>query len=632
MSSYSSRSMMSRYSSSLNSAGFPSPFLDMASLAMPDSWQDTLAFCERLFEANSTYRQGTERVNSYFNTDIDISSGGDELGDDEKDKWTTLFDEDMDVRTVELAANRDVSCYGNSFVSFVVPFTRFLACPKCSAQYRFEEVVDASVFRFKFQDMEFHATCPACKTGSGYRGPMELVDQPDLSPSKLRLKRWSPHEIKILHCPFTDDVRYFWEIPADYKQLIKQGRPYHLARVSKQVLKAIKHNQLFRFAPDVIYHFKEPTLAGHRNRGWGISRMIFNWRQIWYVQVLHRLNEAIALDYVIPFRLITPMPRSGAQGQSTDIALNVNLGDSMAQLRRMLAHHRRDPAAYHTLGFPVQYQILGAEASQLAPHELLSQGLDTLLNGAGIPTDLYKGSLQMQVAPVALRVFEATWHHVVHMNNMFLRWVVNRTSQLLGWEAVRAKHRRVTHADDMQRHMAILQMAMGGQVSLSSALRTLGLEFKDEQRNITEEARFQQQETSRIQEEQDQAAFAEQVNGPPAGGMMPQPGAAQGGAAGQPMPADPAIAAGPVSQMVASGTVPQTPDDMIAQAHSLAQQLLGLPEGMKDSELRALKQKNEVLHSLVVAELKKIRNQAQTQGGSMLLQQTYGGAGAQPAA
>jgi hypothetical protein len=70
---------------------------------------------------------------------------------------------------------------------------------------------------------------------------------------------------------------------------------------------------------------------------------------------------------------------------------------------------------------------------------------------------------------------------------------------------------------------------------------------------------------------------------------------------------------------------PVTPEEMMQQASSLAQQLLGLPESQKDSELRALKQKNEWLHSLVTAQIKQIRQKAQTAGGAMLL-------GQQPAA
>ena len=87
------------------------------------------------------------------------------------------------------------------------------------------------------------------------------------------------------------------------------------------------------------------------------------------------------------------------------------------------------------------------------------------------------------------------------------------------------------------------------------------------------------------------------------------------------MPAQP----GPVTGMIMGGNTPQTPEDMMATAESIAQQLLGMPESQKDSELRALKQKNEVLHSLVRAKMDQIRGQARSQGGNMLMSQEFGG-------
>jgi hypothetical protein len=77
--------------------------------------------------------------------------------------------------------------------------------------------------------------------------------------------------------------------------------------------------------------------------------------------------------------------------------------------------------------------------------------------------------------------------------------------------------------------------------------------------------------------------------------------------------------------MMQNDLMPQTPEDMLSQAQQLAQQLLGLPESQKDSELRALKQKNEVLHSLVRAQMDNIRSQARSQGGAMLMSQEFGG-------
>jgi hypothetical protein len=75
-----------------------------------------------------------------------------------------------------------------------------------------------------------------------------------------------------------------------------------------------------------------------------------------------------------------------------------------------------------------------------------------------------------------------------------------------------------------------------------------------------------------------------------------------------------------------SPSAPQTPEDLMAAAETLAQQLLGMPEGVKDSELRKLKQKNEVLHSLVRSKMDKIRSDARMQGGAMLMGQQGAGA------
>lgn len=610
---------------------FPSPWLDMASTQMPEDLSNALQWSEFIMMSNATYRQAMERIVSYFNTDLEIGAAGEELSDDEKDKWKDLCDNQMHILSHIRDADMNKMTYGNDFLSIIVPFRRFLVCPRCHSSWLLREVYSHSIFNFRFSNFEFYGTCPKCNTGSGWRGQWRVHDEPDTRPEALKLRHWSPHEIQILHDLTTDDCDYLWKIPEDYKQQIRRGALFHLERVDKQVLKAIKHNQLFQFAKGAIYHMKEPTLAGIRNRGWGISRIIANFRQIWYVQVLHRYNEAIALDYVIPFRLVTPAPRNGAAAGDGDILLNANMGSEMAQLRRMIRMRRRDPAMWHTLGFPVEYKVLGGDATQLAPSDLLTQGIDTMLNASGTPVELYRNTLQMQVAPVALRLFEATWHHLVHGNNMFLRWFVERISMLLSWEAVQIRHRRVTHADDMQKYMAILQMAMGGSVSMTTALRALGLEFKDEMRNLLEEARYSQEQQSAVQEEMDQAAFGQQV----AKGQMPgaPAGAQGGGAAGEAAgPVDPntgqpaaGMGMGPVTGLVQNDALPQSLEDMESTAESLAQQLLGLPESQKRSELSALKKKNETLHRLVRGKMDEIRTQARSQGGQMLMSQQFGG-------
>lgn len=613
------------------SENFPSPFLDMASLAMPENIHNAMEWCQYIYQSNPTYRQAMNRIISYFLTPIEVSasSSQQDLGDDEKEKWEDFLNKDIDVIGIEHILDHDRMCYGNGYASVVVPFKRFLFCPRCKRhQFTLRTVYENPRFKFRFVNFEFHAQCPTCS----YHGAFGVRDEPDNRAEVLRVKRWSPLEIRLLHDPLTDDVEYLWVIPETYKQLIRQGHLFHLERVSKPILKAIKHNELFRFKPGMLYHMKEPTLAGIQNRGLGLSRMLVNFRQIWYVQVLHRYNEAIALDYVIPFRVLTPQARSGGSPPMQDPLLSANMGDFMGQVRGMLRARRRDPAMWHTLPFPVEYKALGGDATQLAPRDLLDQGLDTLLNGAGVPVEFYKGTMQLQTAPVAMRLFEAQHHHLVNDNNSFLSWLVERVSEVLSWESVSAQHMKVSHADDVQKQVAMLQMMLNQAISQTTGLKSLGLDWKEENRLIAEEARHTQEQEARIQEEMDQAAFGQQIAkgqpampGQPMAGPGGQPMAGPGGQPmmgpdGQPMPA-----MGPVSSLIQNNLMPQTPDEMMSTASQLAQELLGLPESQKDSELKALKQKNEVLHSLVRAELDRIRGQARSQGGAMLMAQTFGG-------
>ena len=115
---------------------FPDPFCDMASTAMPDQHKNVLDWCEFIFMSNGTYRMAMERIISYFLTDIEIGSPGDDtIGDDEKEKYTTYLKDSLDGLTVLQSLTRDRMCYGNGFASVVVPFHRCVVCPKCGNQF-----------------------------------------------------------------------------------------------------------------------------------------------------------------------------------------------------------------------------------------------------------------------------------------------------------------------------------------------------------------------------------------------------------------------------------------------------------------------------------------------------------------
>jgi hypothetical protein len=615
-----------------------------------------VANCEFVLVKNGPYREALSRVISYFLTDVEISSpGGDveqRVGREEKQKYLDFLNDTLGIKTVLHSIALDYLGYGNSFTSLLVPFRRYLRCPRCSLELTLGRVHASSQFHFQWADFDFHAHCPHC----GYTGRWNHVDRRSGEKGDIRIKRWSPHEIEILDDPYTRDRAYIWKIPDDYRNLIRRGHLFHLERASWEIVRAIKQNKVLMFDQDVIYHMKEEPMAGLNDRGWGFSRVLTNFTQAWYVQVLQRYNEAIALDYVIPFRVITPMPRPGQGGEVNDPVLSINLGSFTSRVNNMLRMRRRDPARWNVLPFPIEYQALGGDAQNLAPKDLLELGMDMLLNAVGIPMDLYRGNLTIQAAPAALRLFEANWSHLVHNLNRFLSTLCQKISQLMSWEPVMARLQRVTHADDLNRQMAKLQLMMGGQISRTTGLNTVGLDFAEEERRKLEELRVSAEETAQTQEEMEQAAQMEDMAAPPQAGMPGMPGAMPGqppqpggDGAAQQMPQfqgmpgtmpgggmPPVAPAGPMGAPTGAYGAPQmfganmgsqptdTPEQLEQKARVVAQQIMTLPEAQKDSYLIQLNKTDPTLHALVKSVLDDMRREAELRGRDLVMQAEYG--------
>jgi len=592
--------------------------------------------------ANGVYRSAVDRIVSYFITEVEID-GTDRDG---KEKYMDFLNDTLGIHALLRQVALDFMTYGNFFASVVIPFRRNLSCPGCGFEAPLKQIHGNEKFGYTWQGDAFHANCIFC----GYTGEWTHVDRRSTQEDDLVIKRWNPHELDLLWDPYTDQVGHIWKIPQHYKQYIQKGHLFHLERAPWEVVKAIKNNTHIQFTPDVVYHGKEDTLAGVLNKGWGISRILTNFRQAWYVQVLHRYNEAIGLDYIIPFRVLTPEPRPGGGaggGEMSDPLFTADLGGFTGQVNAMLRQRRRDPMSWFTLPFPLRYQALGGEANDLAPYQLMDQALDTLLSSINIPVEFFKGTLTVQAAPAALRLLESSWSHLTRTLNQFLQWLVNKISVALSWDEVTATLVKPSHADDLNRQLAKLQLMMGSQISQTTGLKSIGLKFEDEQRKLLDEQRFVAEESADTQEELEasgmgDAMAAGQLGGAPggdpaaggapppggapapaqAGGAMPPPGQMQPqvDATGQPMDPIQSI----MAQLPLGNEQGLTPPELEQIAQTIATQIYSLPPGQRGSALRQIKGKSPTIHSLVKSLLEGMDTQAEAKGRQLQQQQAQG--------
>jgi hypothetical protein len=314
------------------------------------------------------------------------------------------------------------------------------------------------------------------------------------------------------------------------------------------------------------------------------------------------MNEALAEDYVMPVRIVTPdMGARGGFGSDGDPVLQgADFTKFTPKILEMFEEVRRDPNMWHVLPFPLKYQALGGDAKSLAPKDLLDQGQDELLNGMGFPSSLYRFDLQLQVMPAALRLFQASWPQIVTNFNAWLTWMTTQVCIGFNWKIPEEiKLQPSTLADDVELRQIQLQLASAKLISSQTALSAYGLDARREQQKVLREQADFQIEQQKVQEDQaNRQQMTQQMAGQPTG----QP-ASMGGPSG------------------ASESGMSTPTSVVEEAQDLAQQWSQMDPNSRRKAMMAVKASRPDLHALASAEWDSIRQQAASQGQQQVMQQ-----------
>lgn len=565
------------------SGKWPNPFYDVASEFIPTDINNVLEWAEYVYMSFGTWRAASRRVVRYFLTDLVLEGESEE----EREDFNDFLNDKLHITTELAQIGDEYMTYGNAFVSIYFPFDRWFKCPSCGIE------IKAGKLPYKYvpSKAQFHANCKKCN----HSGAWHHEDRRSADKNRVKIIRWNPKQMRLRVHPVSGRTTYFWAIPQSFIKKVEEGKHFFIDDTPWHILKTISKNTaqsgaeagpLFEFNEGAIYHFKENTLAGLPIVGWGIPQILPNFKLVYYIQVLRRFDEAIAHDFIVPFRVLYP---DAGPSPAQDPLTKTSLSGFVSKLQELKKRHRADPTGITIAPFKVGYQMLGGEGKALTPKDQIMQALDELLNALGYPAELYRGSLSVQAAPVALRLFEKTWGSLVDGYNDLIAWMLERISKHFMWGEITGKLQPVTLADDMERKALNLQASAGMDVSKGTAYRPFGIDYMAEQERIVQE----QQAIQKLQQEAMEEAQAQQ-------GM--EGGTGGGGAPG--------------------GEVGATPGDVHDQAKQMAQQLLfQTPETQRRSALIDIKHSNPTLHALVLQEMDAIRQEAATQGQSMVMEQ-----------
>lgn len=503
-----------------HSEAIPSPFLDYSNLFLPTNIREAFEIAELMYYTNRTFAQAMEYVVAYFTgTDLNLTT----TDEDKAGDYKKYLLEKLHIKNHLYCIGRDLKVYGNSAISVLAPFQRFLVCPECHSAHPIVEV------DYKFSMVNgFEFQCPSdkCRKHVKVDLPEDRVTKEE---NRVVIKRWPIKYIHIEYQPYGNETEYYYRVPPIEANAIRAGQRKYLEEAPLGIIQAVRKDKLFKFNSGMLLHLSLENLSDIMMGPYGLPPIIAGFRDAYNTQLLRKANSTMALDHMLPVRLVTPAT-TAAGGQ--DPMRGVNSSGFGQQVMNSIRRARQDNTGWQWLPVPVNYQLLGGEGQQMISPELLDATQSEFLNGLGVPVEMYRKNLSMESAPFAARLFEAGEAVFLSKLHAALAWIVDRISAVLSWLPCETTLARPTHADDIERRMIMLQMMIQGIAAEQDVLSLFDLNWKDTFKKRQAEQEFKMREEKKFMERMDKAEANEQVMSAPGGAQIAAPGQQAPGALG----------------------------------------------------------------------------------------------------
>lgn len=546
-------------------AAHPNPMFDYLTGFIPRKLKDLFKWAEYLSVNSAHLYAIIKKFGEYPITEIQYETQSEQLRKDRKD----LYETHLRLRGLATEVSFDKFVYGNSLISMYKPFSRFLTCTHCKDAFNIKHVD----YRFSLEKLTFSFECPKCKAQS----ISEAKDRKIQDPKLLRIRRWDPKMIDIDYNPISGECVYYYTIPRHIVSQVRDGSRVMIDDMPMEFLEAMQQNRAFRFAPGAIYHLRVPGAAGTDTQ-WGLPPILAAMKLFLFAAILRKANEAIALDHVNPFRVLFPQAASG----NGDPVSTLNLAKWKEQVQENFRRFRRDPLHIFVAPVPLGYQSIGGEGRTLLTISEIQEAEKNIALSMGVPMEFLAGGLGQIRGEVTLRMLENQLQTHIEDLNGLLQWVEDETARFTQQTPIKVKFADFKMLDDDMRQQFILQLWQQQKVSDTTVNKLFGVDSDFERKQRREDAladmrgqmetdrEVQKLQTSLSQQAQQQAASA---------------------------------------QMGGLGYDQQA---VIAQADQTVQQLAGLDEGSRRSQLDALQGEDLVMYAVVKERLQQLQ-QNQTQ-------------------
>jgi hypothetical protein len=594
--------------------GLHNPFRTYSNFVYPRTIDEVFIWALWFWDRNPKYRNALQKVVSYFVAGLNVQQDNtaDDVDEDIVRQFEELLTENYNALPLIVAFGVELAAMGNVFVSAERIFTRQLLCPTKGCGWQMPVKQLHKGIDYNWNGRNFTGRCPQCHKDVTYK--FKDVKSEDAYGRKIRFVFRDAVDMLIQYNRLTGTYKYYYKMPGQIKNAIKRGDAVYLEDAPKVFLDAAVNDSLIEFYQDKFFSMRTTTLTelDRLYKGWGVPLFMNGFDNFIRLQHLDKFNEAVTMDYIAPVRMLSPQPanlKSGVDDPNRNQPISGHIFRNMMQ--QSLKQVKENPTTWIISPIPVQYQMLGGEAKQLAPVELMEWYTSQILADMGIPQEFRQTTFQVVAPTMGLRMFERQWVHFAKGLNTFTRWMAEQIAEAHNFEQMSCSLDMTSFVEDDMNKQMTFQLMTGGVISKTNTLKRIGIDYEEDTKQRIKEQKREMELGNEMQEEQENSEMVKSVIPPAAApgigqataNIQAMEAAAQGQAPG--MPAAPAGAMPPAAP--AGGGLPfnqgaseaASIDQMFQQAQQIAGELYTLPEAQRRSQLVQLKNTNPPLHAAV---------------------------------
>jgi hypothetical protein len=227
-----------------------------------------------------------------------------------------------------------------------------------------------------------------------------------------------------------------------------------------------------------------------------------------------------------------------------------------------------------------------------------------MLDAMGYPAEIFKGSMQIQGLPTALRMLEANFHFLYRGFDQFAKWLTKRVQRFRQQDYIEPVLQPPRMADDIEQRQIWLQMAAGGEIPRRIAYTPFNIP------NPVEAAKERMREDQEIQRAQQEMQAEEAQRQAVGSGTALVMSMMQGGA---PPPDGAAPGAAPMGG-AGGGGGNITPLRIMQDAESKAMELLNMDESTRRTAMRQIEAGDPHFYAVVKDKMERQRRKGESAG------------------